>query len=84
MTTISMDKAPAELRKLVARVLAGEEIVLTQNDKPVARLEPVIAPDNPRGYGVPAEAAILTEAALAEDWDRPEEDEAWSHLRPAP
>lgn len=27
------------------------------------------------------EAALLSEAALAEDWDRPEEDEAWSHLQ---
>ena len=28
-----------------------------------------------------AECALLSEAALAEDWDRPEEDEAWSHLQ---
>ena len=28
-----------------------------------------------------SEAALLTEAALAEDWNRPEEDEAWSHLQ---
>lgn len=27
------------------------------------------------------EAALLSEAALAEDWDRPEEDAAWSHLQ---
>ncbi len=26
------------------------------------------------------ELALLSEAALARDWDRPEEDEAWSHL----
>jgi hypothetical protein len=31
--------------------------------------------------GVP-EAALLSEQALAQDWDRPEEDEAWSHLQP--
>jgi len=31
------------------------------------------------------EAALLSEAALADDWSRPEEDEAWSHLQaPAP
>jgi len=24
----------------------------------------------------------LSEAALAEDWNRPEEDEAWAHLQP--
>lgn len=27
-----------------------------------------------------AEAALLIEPALAADWDRPEEDAAWSHL----
>jgi hypothetical protein len=27
------------------------------------------------------ETALLSEAALAEDWNRPEEDEAWSHLQ---
>ncbi len=26
------------------------------------------------------ETALLSEQALAEDWNRPEEDEAWSHL----
>jgi hypothetical protein len=29
------------------------------------------------------ETALLSEAALAEDWSRPEEDAAWSHLQPA-
>ena len=27
------------------------------------------------------ESALLSEAALAEDWNRSEEDEAWSHLQ---
>ena len=27
------------------------------------------------------ETALLSEAALAADWNRPEEDEAWSHLQ---
>ena len=31
----------------------------------------------------PPQSALLSEAALAEDWDRPEEDEAWSHLQQA-
>jgi hypothetical protein len=30
--------------------------------------------------GLP-ETALLSEAALAEDWNRPEEDAAWSHLQ---
>ncbi|MBC7797402.1 MAG: hypothetical protein H7Z37_11055 [Pyrinomonadaceae bacterium] len=28
-----------------------------------------------------SETALLSEAALAEDWIKPEEDEAWSHLQ---
>ncbi len=31
----------------------------------------------------PDETACLTEAALSEDWLRPEEDAAWAHLQPA-
>ena len=27
------------------------------------------------------ETALLSEAAFAADWNRPEEDEAWSHLQ---
>jgi len=27
------------------------------------------------------ETAILSEAALGEDWNRPQEEEAWSHLQ---
>jgi len=27
------------------------------------------------------EAALLSQQALEEDWRRPEEDEAWSHLQ---
>jgi hypothetical protein len=30
-----------------------------------------------------AETALLSEAVLAADWDRPEEDAAWAHLQPA-
>ena len=30
-----------------------------------------------------SETALLSENALAEDWNRPEEDEAWSHLQRA-
>ena len=29
----------------------------------------------------PLETALLSEAALAADWNRPEEDAAWSHLQ---
>jgi hypothetical protein len=34
-----------------------------------------------RPTGQPTETALLSETALAEDWERPEEDEAWKHLQ---
>lgn len=39
-----------------------------------------ILDENPT-INVPA-TALLSEMALAEDWNRPEEDEAWSYLQP--
>jgi hypothetical protein len=30
-----------------------------------------------------ADTALLSETALAEDWNRPEEDAAWAHLQRA-
>lgn len=39
-----------------------------------------ILEDEPAGA---SETALLAEAALAEDWNRPEEDAAWSHLQRA-
>lgn len=31
-----------------------------------------------------AETPLLSEPALGEDWNRPEEDEAWQHFQPEP
>lgn len=41
-------------------------LVLILDEKPLIRLN---------------EESLLREAALAEDWDRPEEDEAWQHFQ---
>lgn len=40
----------------------------------------VIMPDEASGD---AECALLSEAALAEDWNNPDEDAAWQHLQQA-
>jgi hypothetical protein len=42
----------------------------------------VVILDDPAGQGI-HESALLSERALAEDWNRPEEDAAWSHLQQA-
>ena len=57
----------------------------------VRLLQPIQLPKPRRAYvtildderDIP-DTALLSEAALAGDWDRPEEDAAWSHLHPAP
>lgn len=40
-----------------------------------------ILEDEPAAH--PHETALLSEAALAEDWERPEEDAAWLHFQRA-
>ena len=54
--------------------------LLESVDLPGARRALVtILEEEPTAHG--SEAALLSEAALAKDWDRPEEDAAWSHLQ---
>jgi prevent-host-death family protein len=40
MTIVKMHEAKTHLSKLIARVEAGEEIVIARGDKPVAKLVP--------------------------------------------
>jgi hypothetical protein len=53
-------------------------------------LEPVRLPSTRRALvtileespaNIPSETALLSEAALGKDWNRPEEDAAWSYLQ---
>jgi len=55
------------------RVLLKEPLMLRRASRAVVTIL-----DEP----APPETALLSEAALAVDWERPEEDEAWSHLQP--
>lgn len=56
-------------------VLLQESIVLSAPRRALV----TILEEEPNNH----EAALLSEAALAKDWDRPEEDAAWFHLQPA-
>lgn len=49
---------------------------------PAARRALITILEDPMAAGA-SENALLSEAALAEDWNRPEEDEAWSYLNQA-
>ena len=66
-----------------------EAVIDEQNN--VRLLEPVQLPGPRRAFVIildePAftipETALLSEPALAEDWNRPEEEAAWSYLQQA-
>ena len=60
----------------------GHVHVLEPLSLPGARRALVTILDEEPGTSMP-ETALLSEAALAEDWNRPEEDAAWSHLQQA-
>jgi prevent-host-death family protein len=48
MTTITLQEAQATLSDLIHRLGPGEEVVITENDHPVARLVPTAPTADPR------------------------------------
>ena len=60
----------------------GHVQVLEPISLPGARRALVTILEEDPGTSIHA-TAFLSEAALAEDWNRPEEDAAWSHLQQA-
>lgn len=59
------------------KVLLLEEVQLTESRRALV----TILEDEPATSV--SVTALLSEQSLAEDWNRPEEDEAWSHLQQA-
>ncbi|MCB2263216.1 MAG: hypothetical protein LGR52_09815 [Candidatus Thiosymbion ectosymbiont of Robbea hypermnestra] len=47
--------------------------------KSVQRALVIILEEDPLGF--PNQESLLSEQSLAEDWDQPEEDQAWSYLQ---
>ena len=48
MTTIPLREAQSTLAELIRRLAPGEEVILTEGDRPVARLMPLPASEAPR------------------------------------
>lgn len=46
-TIVNMHQAKASLSRLVERALAGEEVIIARNGKPLVRLVPVPEPQKP-------------------------------------
>jgi prevent-host-death family protein len=69
--TVTLEDAQAHLVELIAKAVPGEEIVITQDDKPVARLIAEKVPMlEPR---VPGSAKGMI-AYMADDFDAPLKD----------
>jgi hypothetical protein len=71
------------MAKTVEAVIDGQGTVRLLENVPLAgprRALVIILDEEPAG--LLNETALLSEAALAEDWNRPEEDAAWSYLQP--
>ena len=69
MQEVSLEEAVTRLPQLIAEVNEGEDIVLTQNSQPVARLVAVTpSPSRPRREAGTAKGLILY---IAEDFDAP-------------
>jgi antitoxin (DNA-binding transcriptional repressor) of toxin-antitoxin stability system len=70
MTAIPLDQAQAKLPELVHGLAPGEQVVITENDLPVARLVNSAAPERPRKLGT----MRGTVAYMAPDFDAPLDD----------
>jgi antitoxin (DNA-binding transcriptional repressor) of toxin-antitoxin stability system len=76
MATVTIHTAKTTLSQLLARMEAGEEIILARGKQPIARLVPYAAPAPQRRFGAlkglvevgPEFFEPLTEAELA-DWE---------------
>ncbi|MSP48498.1 MAG: type II toxin-antitoxin system Phd/YefM family antitoxin [Alphaproteobacteria bacterium] len=62
MDPVTIHKAKTDLSKLIARVEAGEEIVIARGKTPVARLVPVAKPKPKRQFGSMKGKIRVTEA----------------------
>jgi prevent-host-death family protein len=54
MVEVNVHEAKTHLSRLLLRVAAGEEVLISKAGQPVARLVPVAAPKTPRPLGLDA------------------------------
>jgi prevent-host-death family protein len=64
MSSVNIYDAKTQLSKLIARVEAGEQITISRNGRPAARLVPVDRPRVPRTPG-----ALAGQIRIAPDFD---------------
>ena len=68
MTTITIQEAQAKLSELIHQLTPGEEVLITENDQPVARLTLTVPPaQKPRRPGTLRGTVLY----MAHDFDAP-------------
>jgi len=72
MSTVSIQQAQNELSSLIHELSPGDEVIITENDQPVARLIPAAAPPQKK----PRQPGTLRGSVLymAPDFDAPLDD----------
>ena len=71
--TVNVHEAKTHLSRLLARVVAGEEIVIAKAGKPIARLVPAAGPPAERPLGIDRNRVVI-----AADFDAPLPEELLS------
>ncbi|HEY6470229.1 MAG TPA: type II toxin-antitoxin system Phd/YefM family antitoxin [Candidatus Dormibacteraeota bacterium] len=66
MEVVNVHAAKTHLSQLLARVEAGEEVVLARAGQPIARLVPFVASGTPRRFG-----GWKGRVSIAKDFDAP-------------
>ena len=70
MTSISIQEAGASLPELVRRLSPGEEILITENDQPVATITKAASPASTRQLGTMSGSVLH----MSPDFDAPLDD----------
>ena len=70
MATVTIEEAQAHLGELIDKLQPGEEVMITRNAEPVAKLVAATAPMPPRQPGLLKDKILY----MAEDFDAPLED----------
>lgn len=72
---VSVYAAKTNLSKLIDRITAGEEVVITRRGTPVAKLVAVDAAREPRRLGL-----LKGRVRIAPDFDAPLPDDVWGRF----
>ena len=72
MTTVTIQQAQSTLSELIHRLAPGDEVVITENDRPVARL--VLSPEGTKKSSRQLGTMKGSVLYMAPDFDAPLED----------